>query len=157
MLAISQYIRTLTGATLISTVILRLLPGKSSASTIGKTIVGIFMAFTVLAPIAQIELSDLWNTMPDISADADQAAALGQASSQKALAESISAQVEAYILDKAAQMDVLLAVEVELSDDPIPVPKKVRLQGAVSPYAKSKLQSIICQDLGIEKENQIWI
>lgn len=156
MLAISEYIRSVTGAALISAVVLRLLDGKGSAASIGKILVGIFMAVTVIGPITQVELTDLWDLLPDVSVDAAQAAGDGQAAAKKALADGISAQVEAYILDKAAQMDVSLTVHVELSDDTIPVPERVRLQGSVSPYAKSRLQSIIQEELGIDKENQIW-
>lgn len=156
MLALSQYIRTVTGAALISAVVLRLLAGKGSAAAVGKILVGIFMALTVIGPISQVELSDVWDWVPDVSADAGLAAAQGQADAKKALEQSISSQVEAYILDKAAQMDVVLTVEVELSDDTIPVPRRVRLQGNISPYAKSRLQSILSEELGIDKENQIW-
>ena len=31
------------------------------------------------------------------------------------------------------------------------------LQGTVSPYAKTRLQQIVAQDLEIAKENQQWI
>lgn len=156
MLAISAYIRAITGASLISAVVLRLLAGKGSAASIGKILVGIFMALTVISPIAQVELSDLWNLIPDVTADASQATADGLAAAKKALAEGISTRVEAYILDKAAQMGVSLTVRIALSDDAIPVPQKVWLQGNVSPYAKSRLQTVMEQELGIDKENQIW-
>lgn len=156
MLAISQYIRSITGAALISAVVLRLLEGKGSAAAVGKILVGIFMALTVIGPIAQVEITDFWDLLPNVSLDADLAAADGEAHAKNALAQGISDRVEAYILDKAAQMDVSLTVQVELSEDTIPVPIKVWLQGNISPYAKSKLQSIIREDLGIDKENQIW-
>ena len=156
MLAISQYIRSVTGAALIAAVILRLLEGKGSAAEIGKVLVGIFMALTVITPITKVELSSPERWLPELSADASAAVAEGEDYGKKALAESISSRVEAYILDKAAQMDVTLCVEAELSKDAIPVPQRVRLQGNISPYAKSKLQAIIQNDLGIDKENQLW-
>ena len=156
MLAISQYIRTITGAALIGTVVLRLLDGKGSSSAIGKMLVGIFMAVTMLGPITQLHWTDLEDLFPDISVDAEQATSVGQATAQNALRQSISDGVQTYILDKAAQLDVELTVQVELSEDAIPVPVRLRLQGSISPYAKSRLQSIIQNDLGVDKENQIW-
>ena len=156
MLAISAYIRAITGASLISAVVLRLLAGKGSAASIGKILVGIFMALTVISPIAQVELSDLWNLIPDVTTDASKATTDGLAAAKKALAEGISTRIEAYILDKAAQLGVSLTVQIELSDDAFPVPQKVWLQGNVSPYAKSRLQTVMEQELGIDKENQIW-
>jgi hypothetical protein len=59
-------------------------------------------------------------------------------------------------LDKAQALNTALEVEVTLSDDEIPIPVKVRLSGKVSPYAKGRLQQIISEELGIERENQIW-
>lgn len=156
MLAISAYIRSVTGAALIGAVILRLLEGKGSAAALGKILVGIFMALSVLAPVAKVELSSVGTLLPELSLDASGVVAEGEVYGKKALAESISSRVEAYILDKAAQMDVTLRVQVELSEDVIPVPQRVRLQGNISPYAKTRLQSIIQNDLGIKKENQIW-
>lgn len=154
--AIAEYLLSVTGAAIICAVVLRLLAGKGSAAAIGKMVAGIFMALTVIGPITQVRLSDALELLPDISADAQAAVAQGEASAKNALREGISAQVEAYILDKAAQLGVALTVEVELTEDTIPVPVRVRLSGNVSPYAKTRLQSILRDDLGIDKENQIW-
>lgn len=153
---IAEYLLSVTGAAIISAVILRLLEGKGSAASIAKMLTGIFMAVTVIGPITQVRLSDALELLPDISADAQAAVSEGEASAKNALAESISSQLEAYILDKAAQLGVTLTVEVELSDDIIPTPARVRLKGNVSPYAKTRLQDILRSDLGIDKENQIW-
>lgn len=156
MAAISEYILSVAGAAIVCAVVLRLLDGKGSAVGIAKMVTGIFMALTVITPITQVRLSDALNLLPDISDDGRAAVAQGEASAKKALAESISAQAEAYILDKAAQLGVTLSVEVELSEDAIPVPVGVRLQGNISPYAKSRLQRILTEDLGIDREDQIW-
>lgn len=154
--AIAEYLLSVTAAAIISAMVLRLLPGKSSAVTIGKMLCALFVALTVIEPIAQVRLSDLTGLLPDVSADANAAVAQGQSTAKKAMAESISSRVEAYILDKATQLGLKLTVQVELSDDTIPVPVCVRLKGNISPYLKSKLQKIIQDDLGIDKENQIW-
>lgn len=153
---ISQYLLSVIGAAMICAVVQRLLSGKGSASAMGKLLVGIVMALTVIRPLAQVQLADFGRFLPEISLDAQVAVSEGEASAQKALAESISSKIEAYILDKAAQMNVTLAVEVELTQETIPHPCRVRLQGKVSPYAKSRLQNIIQEDLGINKENQLW-
>lgn len=156
MSAIAEYLLSVTGAAIISAVVLRMLEVKGSAASIAKMLTGIFMALTVIGPITQVRISDLLDLFPEISVDARQAVAQGESSAKNALAESISTQVEAYILDKATQLGVRLTVEVELSQDTFPVPVSVRLHGNISPYAKTRLQSILSDDLGIEKENQIW-
>lgn len=156
MAAICEYLLSVTGAAMVSAVVLRLLEGKGSAAALGKMLTGIFLALTVIGPITQVRLSDVAQLLPDISVDAQAAVAEGEAAAKNALAESISTQLEAYILDKAAQLGVTLTVEVELSEDAIPVPVRIRLQGNISPYAKTRLQSIIRDDLGLDKEKQIW-
>ena len=65
-------------------------------------------------------------------------------------------KAEAYILEIAGQLSASVTVEVSVGGDSIPVPQSVRLDGAVTPYAKSRLQTIISEELGISKENQIW-
>ena len=84
------------------------------------------------------------------------AVAEGEQQTKTALARLIKQRTCAYILDKAQALNVALEVEVTLSDDDIPVPEAVRLKGKVSPYAKGRLQTIIAEDLGIEKERQTW-
>lgn len=153
---IAEYLLSVSAAAIIGAMILRLLTGKGSAATVGRMLCALFVALTAIAPITQVRLSDMGGLLPDLTADANAAVSQGQSDAKKAMAESISSRVEAYILDKAAQLGVNLTVQVEVSDDPIPVPVRLRLKGNVSPYLKSKLQKIIQDDLGINKENQIW-
>lgn len=153
--ALREYLLSVTTAAIVCALLRRLLAGKGSAETMGKILAGIFMALTVLSPLTQLRLPPL-SELP-FSADAQQAVQAGEESARKALAERISAGAEAYILEKAAAMQATLTVRVELSGDPIPVPQRVYLQGNIAPYAKQKLQSMILQDLGINKENQVWI
>jgi hypothetical protein len=112
------------------------------------------MALTVLGPVAQIRLP-AFSSLPD-TLQAQTAVLDGEETARAALAESISTRVEAYILENAADLGLQLTVDVELSRDPIPIPVRIYLQGNISPYAKQKLQTVIREDLGIDKENQIW-
>ena len=121
-----------------------------------KMLTGLFLALTILRPLGDLRMNDLWQILPDVSADAEQVVAEGQANYRKELSRCIKERVQTYILDKGAQLGLSLSVEVELSDDPIPKPLRVRLRGDVSPYAKGRLQQILQEDLGIRKENQIW-
>lgn len=157
MAMITQYILSITGAAMVSAMILRLLDGKGSAATIARMLIGIFMTVMAIGPIVQVRIPDVHTFLPDVSLEAQMAVEQGRDTAKKALEERISRQVEAYILDKAAQLDVVLTVQITLSDDAIPVPVGAYLQGNISPYAKTKLQNILKEDLGIEKENQIWI
>ena len=154
--AVRAYLLSVTGAAIVSAVILRLLPGKGAVSKIGKMMTALFMALTVISPITKVQLPDVHDIWPNLSEEAEAAVLEGERDAKKALSEGISQRVEAYILDKAAQLGVRLSVQVELSEDVIPVPLYVRLQGNVSPYAKTQLRSIIKNDLGLDEEKQIW-
>lgn len=152
--ALREYLLSVTAAAIVCALLRRLLAGKGSAETMGKILAGIFMSLTVLLPLTRLPMPQ-FGELP-FSADAQQAVQAGEEIARKALSERISAGAEAYILEKAAAMQADLSVEVELSNDPIPVPLRVYLWGNIAPYAKQKLQIMIQKDLGIEKENQVW-
>lgn len=151
-----QYILSVTGAAILCSIVQRLLGSKGTAASIGKMLTGLFLAFTVISPFTRLDLAELADITTGLEADAADAVAAGEAYTRKALAQSIIAQTQTYILDKAKSLHIDVAVEVTVSEDAIPVPTQVRLKGNVSPYAKQRLQTIIADDLGIPKEDQIW-
>ena len=70
--------------------------------------------------------------------------------------EIITDKTCAYILDKAETLRAQLTVQVILSDEELPVPERIYLTGQASPYARSMLQRLIEEELGVPKERQIW-
>ncbi len=156
MQAVGEYLLSIIGVSIICAVFLRLLEGKGSAASVARMVTGILLMLTIMNPLSRLHLSDLLDLVPAISVDAEIAVEEGQQSAQSAMAECISTKLEAYILEKAEKLGADLLVEVELTQDAIPIPCLVRLQGNISPYAKAQLQRILWQDLGIEKEKQIW-
>ena len=155
--AIRGYLLSVTGAAVICAVVSALLGKKGTISAMGKLLTGIFMAITVISPLAKIQLSNADALWDDLSVDAAAAVAAGEEAANIELRAGIKSQTEAYILDKAASYAAELTVEVTLSDDDPPLPCAVRLTGSVSPYAKRQLQQLIAEDLGIPKEAQTWI
>ena len=146
----------LLGAALVCGIVYRLVGEKGTLATLTKLICGLFLAFMLIRPVAELDLSALTDWAVRYEDQATLVVEDGQSRTRKALAGLITQQTQAYILDKAQALDTVLEVEVTLSDDDIPIPVKVRLSGKVSPYAKGRLQTIITEDLGIEKENQVW-
>ena len=144
-------------AALICGIVRRLTGEKGTQGAIAKLLTGIFLALAVVSPLAKVELGRLTDIALEYHTEGQSSAAIGEEMTRQAISASIKAQTEAYILDKAAALEVTLSVEVEMSDERIPVPCGVRLTGAVSPNAKSKLSGIITEELGIEKERQQWI
>ena len=117
-----------------------------------------FLTVSLLQPLSELDFSSLsahWLQPQDQSGEA--IAALGKEASQNLLASRIKQEAEAYILDKAASLDASVTAEVILSDGDIPVPTEIILVGSVDAAVKTRLEQIILQDLGIAKENQLWI
>ncbi len=154
---LQQYLLSVTGAAMICGVVLRLLPQKGTAATMGKMLAGIFLAFTVIRPLGAFQIGKLEDFTADLQAEAADAVAAGQADTVSSLQSIIKDQCEAYILDKAHDLGLQLTVEITLSSDDLPVPVAVRLQGNAGPYARSRLETILQDDLGISKEHQVWI
>lgn len=154
--AIRNQLLGIVAAAIICGIVTRLLGEKGTQGALAKMICGLFLMFTVIRPIADLRIGNITDIADWYSAEADQAVSAGTSMTRNALRESIKAQSEAYILDKAEQMNAELTVRIELSGDDIPIPQSIRLTGKVSPYSKNRLQTIIEEDLGIDKEHQEW-
>ena len=152
-----QYILSVTAAAIISGILQRFCSGKGSAGAIIKMLSGIFLLYALVMPLTDLSFSKFHNIAADFREEAQQAVTEGEILGNKALREYISDQVAAYILDKAEQYNATLNITVILSEDLMPVPTQVRIMGRISPYGKLRLQDIIESDLGISKEQQIWI
>lgn len=154
--SIRAYLLSIIAAAIVCGIITVLLGSKGTHGAMAKLMAGLFLAFTVIRPVAQIDFTGITDFAEQYTDAGTAAAEKGKILTREALTESIKRKTEAYILDKAEAMRVTLSVEVELSEHDVPVPVAVQLEGAVSPYAKQQLQRIITEDLGIDKEHQTW-
>lgn len=154
---IRQYIISVTAAALFCAIITSLLCKKDSGFAIIKLLSGLLLAYTVIAPWTKIRLTDISIYTDSISAEAEQFVQCGADYMYSETATIIKEKSEAYILDKAASMGLNIEVEVTLSNTDPPMPDSAVIKGAVSPYAKEKLQVCFQSDLGIPKENLLWI
>ena len=151
------YVLRLIAAAVVSGAVIRLLKGNGAACTIAKLLCGIFLVYCAVKPIPQLGLIDLSSVSTQMHLEAEDAAVWGEKEAKAALVQSITQQTQAYILEKAKEMNVDLVVQVEVSEDDMPMPESVCLTGKISPYARNKLSDMIARELGIEKENQTWI
>lgn len=145
------YLLSVTAAALLCGIVRGL--GKSRVPAIAA---GLFLVITVLGPLAN------WNgNWPaedwSISQDGQKVAEEGRQLAQQAMADSIKEETGAYILEKAKAIHADIQVKVEVSDDTIPLPVGVQISGSVTPYAKKQLETFLEDELGISKENQLWI
>ena len=152
---IRQYIFTVIAAALLCGVLSSIFHQGKSKDLL-RILCGIFLAFTVFKPITGVDLSDILEESLIFESDAEQTAALGENMAYQAMTELIKEKSQAYILDKAAELDASITAEVTVSEEETPKPLSVVISGQVSPYNRKKLESILETDLGIAKENQVW-
>lgn len=148
---LGQYVLSVVAAGLV----LSILKGISGNHVLMNLAGGLFLTFVILQPLANFDFSAVTDYIESFSAEGTATAAMGEAMGDEAYRSVIKAEVEAYILDKAQSLGAVLNVSVTLNENAVPV--CVRLQGSLSPYTKARLEEILLEDLGISKENQLWI
>ena len=154
---LSEYILSVTSAAILFCVLQILLDKKSSSAVLLRFIGGLFLTFTVIAPIVDIDLDIMFDLPLTFVQEADAIAADGYESAQSQLSAVIKQECEAYILDKARTYQIEPDIEITLSNDDTPIPTHVQLSGSITPYAKESLEMWIAKEMGIPEENQIWI
>lgn len=153
--ALREYILSVVAAAILCSLVTALSGKNAAAGKVLKLVCGLFLTFTLIRPIAKIELTDFTRITNSLEADAALAVGAGEDYYEESLAAVIQARTQSYILDKAQTLGAELQVQVHLNEHHIP--DEVVLTGSVSPYTKGKLQSILVSELGIAKERQIWI
>ena len=154
--AIRQYILSAAAGALICGIVTALCQ-KSPYKKHVTMLCGLFMTFTMLRPLIGISIPEL----PDLNAyisQAENAVEEGKRISLTAQKAIISQECETYILDKAKELQVNLTADVTVEErggEPIPV--FAEMTGAVLPEIQQQLSTVIATDLGIPKENQLWI
>lgn len=153
---IGEHILGITAAAIIGALLIKLSGEQGSNGGIIKLLCGVFLLLTIIQPLDQINWNTITTSQLDFGAEAKQLALQGEMLSRNSMRQIIKEQCEAYILDKAKDMGIELAVNVQLSNEDVPVPEAVFLNGRISPREKDRLSSIIEQGLGLSKEDQKW-
>ena len=152
---LGDYVLTVISASVIVAILCTFFGDKGGVSEILKVICGIFLTFVVINPLVKLDFSAVLNYLEHVNIEGMEAASAGENMAREAEGDIIKSRVQAYILDKADSFGIRLNVEVVLDQENIPV--SVELQGNISPYAKTRMIEIITEELGIAKENQLWI
>lgn len=127
------------------------------AKNIAKLICGIIMSISVLRPVLDWNDININHFFEYSNEEARKAVSVGSQYSYQTRADIIKLKTEAYILDKASELNADITVRVSVSEADEAIPVSVEIAGIVSPYNKKRLESILENSLGIAKENQQWI
>lgn len=153
---LGKYILSVAASAIIVGILSSVIDPKSGTGALVKLVGGLCLTVAVIRPVVNFDFDALLAYSEDFSTEGESAAAAGQDLAREAMGDIIKSETEAYILDKAGLYRADLKVEVNLSDDLIPVPVGVTIRGDISPYGKSQMQSLIESELNIPKENQVW-
>ena len=153
---IRQYMIQVTAAALLSGIVIQVIGEKSPSASVVRLITGAFMFLCIINPLTNFQLGDLTAYFDSLTVQTDQSVSQGQLAAFEEMSAIIKLKTETYIMDKAATFGANLQVVVTLDHGSIPTPCGVRISGSISPYAKTQLQNVIAQDLGIPLEAQTW-
>ena len=146
----------LTAAALICGMVTALFGKKGTIGGVIQLLAGIFLTLNIVSPWVQIRLDGWSELLQDFSVSANALGQAGESAAREAMAQRITEETKAYILDKAQALNATLTVEVILDDSQFPAPCGVRIGGKVSPYAKGVLRDFMERELGIPPEEQLW-
>ena len=149
-----QYVLSLTAAALLGGILLSCVP-EGSGRKILRLVCGILLTVTALKPLGQLRLPNLDAMSGEYRQQAEAAVAVGQEMARLETREGIRNALEAYILDKAAELGMEITPEIFLDESGMP--DCVQLEGDISSGIRQKIQTIITNDLGIPGEAQKWI
>ncbi len=155
--AIREYLIGVVAAALLCGVITTLVESKGMLGPAVKFLASLLLLLAVIRPWATISLDTLFDFTGNVTADGQDIVSSGEKMAEEAYRAGIKTRMEAYILDEAKALDCNLTVEVELSQENLCTPRRVTLRGSISPYAKQAMATMLTEELGIKREDQIWI
>lgn len=154
---LGQYILSVGLAALLVGIIGEFSDKKSSTGMVTRMVCGLFLAFTVINPLTDLNFGILETFAQNHSEDATSAVNTGTTLAEESMRQIIKQETEAYILDKARSLGCTLEVDVTVGEEAAPVPESVQITGEVPIQIRRQLEVILEQELGISKENQQWI
>lgn len=154
--AIRKYLISLCAAALLCALVRALVPG-GRMKKLCSLLCGIFLMTAALSGISGWQLSDFAQELSKMQVAAEQARTGVEIRNREALCAIIKSKTEAYIWDKAQELDLSVSIEVMVeADGSYPYPSGVQITGAFTPQQRKTLEAYIEENLAIGKERQIW-
>ena len=154
--AVRRYLFSLCAAALLCSLVRALVP-KGRMKSICSLLCGVFLAMTALSGLAGWQLTDVAEELTKMRIAAAEARTGVEIRNREALSAIIKSKTEAYIWDKAQELDLSVSIEVMVeADGSYPYPSGVQITGAFTPQQRKALEAYIEENLAIGKERQIW-
>ncbi|MGM9578797.1 MAG: stage III sporulation protein AF [Evtepia sp.] len=154
---IRTWILTVTVSALVIAGAEALMP-QGSVKRVGKLTGGLILVLGILQPLVTLDYDQLYDLVNTLPAGSIRQETLDQAA-QEPMKGIIEEELAAYIVDKGARLGLTCTARVtcETGEDGVPLPKSVTVAGAMTPDQREQLSQIITQDLGLAREDQIYI
>lgn len=153
--AVREYIFRLVCCGVCCTLLLSITGAEGPGGKLRKMLCGIFLAFTAISPLRDLDLESIVYLDPSVYQQAEQIAREGSTQAKEAMASIIKDRCGAYITTKAADLSLALRAEVEL-DGESGIPVEVTLHGRPTPQQRQAISDYITQTLGIERGHIRW-
>ena len=154
---LQEYLLRVTGAAVICGVLTALVGKSGVISKLMSLLCALFMTIILLSPLVSTSLNGFIGKFDGIRAEADAVVDEGKNRAREEIAVDIQTRLEAYIQEQAAVFGADVRIKVEITEEGIPAPCGVSIEGSVAPYAKGRLSAWIKEELGIGLEAQEWI
>ena len=156
MKGIGTYLLSVCGAALLISFCLSLAIGQKSKKIL-QFVGGLVLVLTVVAPVVKLDPDTLARAVSKAHIEANMSGTGVEVKNKELISVLIKEQCVSYILDKAAQWELDLEIEVIMNEEQgYPFPVGVNICGKVPDTAKKFLSDMIASDLGITKDRQEW-
>ncbi|MCI8813133.1 MAG: stage III sporulation protein AF [Oscillibacter sp.] len=151
--AVREWLTSVVAVTLLLTVAQTLIP-EGNIRKIAAFTGGLALLAALLQPVLRTDLSRLELNLDAYSEAVEERQAELEQARETELASVIASRTEAYILDKAAQLGLSVAVRVETETgaEGVPLPAAAEVEGPRS----EELAAYMERELGIPRERQVW-
>lgn len=156
MTGFKAYILSVVGIAICCSIIKKLALSKGASTAIISAACGIVVSIVVISPLVSVKILQLDAYTASVKTEAEEYVLEGKQRSRSQLSTIILERTQTYIHDKAVALGCDADILLRLSDDALPVPVHVVIDGQFTPYAKTQLSQMIESELGIPKEMQEW-
>lgn len=120
-----------------------------------RMVTGLLLLLTLGNCVLNLSFDGVEEAMNEIMTQGAAACRDGEIQTREAYRQSITRELQTYIEDKASWLGMELKAEVAVS--PEGLPQRVVLYGKGTLSAGTELSAWLQRELGIPKENQLWI
>lgn len=127
---------------------------KGPVKGVGKLACGIVLAAAVVSPVAQLDLESSRQWLEDWDVGLEQREEDLKKQVDEEMKPIIEQEYEAYIVDKAAQLEAVCIARVECrrEDGGVYLPETVWISGSLSQQQREELTGTLLEELGLAPE-----